>query len=268
MGKGSAICRLGSGGPGRSWLPPPQAIDTPGELRRELMVYPQQRPTMRFYSFVLKNVVRRRVRSTSDRDQHGRGRRGGGRPGGHFQRLRAVVHGTSTSNRKWTSSSSSGASSSGSPACCRAKLADQIAKIPGVKQVNSGLVDFTSMDELGPVGVLVQGWEPDSPLMKALDILPGGHLLTYADKKGVLLGEQLAISLDKHVGRQDDPLRQRDLHRDGHLQERHGLRERQHGRVASGIAAVHGPPGPGERLRHRRRASRGPGGNQANRPRH
>ena len=58
------------------------------------------------------------------------------------------------------------------------------------------------MDELGPVGVLVQGWEPDSPLMKALgpQLLPGGHLLTDADKKGVLLGERLAISLDKHVG--------------------------------------------------------------------
>jgi len=80
------------------------------------------------------------------------------------------------------------------------KLGDQIAKIPGVKQINSGLVDFTSMDELGPIGVLVQGWEPDAPLMKALDILPGGHRLTYADKKGVLLGERLAASLDKRVG--------------------------------------------------------------------
>ena len=58
------------------------------------------------------------------------------------------------------------------------------------------------MDELGPVGVLVQGWEPDSPADEGpgAQLLPGGHLLTYADKKGVLLGERLAISLDKHVG--------------------------------------------------------------------
>ena len=63
-----------------------------------------------------------------------------------------------------------------------AKLGDRIAKIPGVKQVNSGLVDFTSMDELGPVGVMVQGWEADSPLMKGLDILPGGRHLTATDK--------------------------------------------------------------------------------------
>lgn len=81
-----------------------------------------------------------------------------------------------------------------------AKVGDKLAKIPGVKQINSGLVDFTSMDELGPVGVLVQGWEPDSPLMQALDIQPGGHLLTHADRKGVLLGERLATSLDKKVG--------------------------------------------------------------------
>jgi putative ABC transport system permease protein len=83
-----------------------------------------------------------------------------------------------------------------------AKLGDQIAKIRGVKQINSGLVDFTSMDELGPIGVLVQGWEPDAPLMKALgpQLLPGGRLLTDADKNCVLLGERLAISLDKRVG--------------------------------------------------------------------
>jgi putative ABC transport system permease protein len=81
-----------------------------------------------------------------------------------------------------------------------ASLADQIAKIPGVKQINSGLVDFTSMDELGPVGVLVQGWEAGSPLMQALDILPGGRNLAATDKKCVLLGERLATSLDKHVG--------------------------------------------------------------------
>lgn len=81
-----------------------------------------------------------------------------------------------------------------------AKLGDEIAKIPGVKQINSGLVDFTSMDELGPIGVLVQGWEPDSPLMQALDIQPGGSRLTNSDKNRVLLGERLAISLDKRVG--------------------------------------------------------------------
>jgi putative ABC transport system permease protein len=81
-----------------------------------------------------------------------------------------------------------------------AKLGDRIAKVPGVRQVNSGLVDFTSMDELGPVGVMVQGWEADAPLMKDLEILPGGRHLTATDKHCVLLGQRLADSLDKHVG--------------------------------------------------------------------
>ena len=80
------------------------------------------------------------------------------------------------------------------------KLGDQIAKIPGVKQVNSGLVDYTSLEELGISALVVQGWVPDSPAMKALNILPGGHWLTVADRKGVLMGEDLAKSPEKKVG--------------------------------------------------------------------
>jgi putative ABC transport system permease protein len=156
---------------------------------------------MRFYTFVLKNVVRRRVRSSltvigmavaigavvalvgissgferSFKDIYQK------------QKVDIVVQQRGIKQRLTS--------------VMDAKLGDQIAKIRGVKQINSGLVDFTSMDELGPVGVLVQGWEPDSPLMKALgpQLQPGGRLLTGNDKKGVLLGERLAISLDKHVG--------------------------------------------------------------------
>jgi putative ABC transport system permease protein len=154
---------------------------------------------MRFYSFVLKNVVRRRVRSSltvigmavavgsvvalvgisrgfehSFLDIYQR------------QKVDLVVQQRGVKQRLTS--------------VLDAKLGDEIAKIPGVKQINSGLVDFTSMDELGPVGVLVQGWEPNAPLMLALDVLPGGHHLTAADEKCVLLGERLATSLDKHVG--------------------------------------------------------------------
>jgi len=55
---------------------------------------------------------------------------------------------------------------------------------------------------LGPVGVLVQGWETDSPLMKELNgnILPGGNPLAPDDPNGVLLGKRLAASLEKTVG--------------------------------------------------------------------
>jgi putative ABC transport system permease protein len=156
---------------------------------------------MRFYTFVLKNVIRRRVRSSLTVI-------GMAVAVGAVVALVGISSGFERSflniyqkqkvdiivqqrgvKQKLTS-------------VLDAKLEDEIKKIPGVKQINSGLVDFTSMDELGPVGVLVQGWQPDSPLMLALqpELLPGGHLLTYADKKGVLLGERLAISLDKKVG--------------------------------------------------------------------
>lgn len=154
---------------------------------------------MRFYSFVLKNVFRRRVRSSLT--VIGMAVAVGavvalvGISSGFERSFMAIYKQQKVDiivqqrgvKQKLTS-------------VLEAKLEDEIAKIPGVKGINSGLVDFTSMDELGPVGVLVQGWEPKSPLMQALNILPGGHLLTYDDNKGVLLGERLATSLDKKVG--------------------------------------------------------------------
>jgi putative ABC transport system permease protein len=154
---------------------------------------------MRFYTFVLKNVLRRRVRSCltivgmavavgavvalvgisqgferSFLDVYQR------------QKVDLIIQQRGV-KQKLTS-------------VLESKLGEQIAKISGVKAVNSGLVDFTSMDELGPVGVLVQGWEADATLMHDLDILPGGRLLEASDKNGILLGERLAISLEKKVG--------------------------------------------------------------------
>ena len=80
------------------------------------------------------------------------------------------------------------------------KLGDEIAKVPGVKQVNTGLVDYTSLEELGIRMLVVQGWIGDSEAMKALNILPGGHWLTASDRRGVLLGHELAQTLRKKVG--------------------------------------------------------------------
>jgi putative ABC transport system permease protein len=154
---------------------------------------------MRFYTFVLKNVVRRRVRSSLT--VIGMAVAVGavvalvGISSGFERSFLAIYQRDKVDlvvqqrgvKQKLTS-------------VLDAKLADQIAKIPGVKQINSGLVDFTSMDELGPVGVLVQGWEYDAPLMKALDIQPGGRRLAATDTKCVLLGERLATSLEKHAG--------------------------------------------------------------------
>ena len=118
---------------------------------------------MRFYTFVLKNVVRRRVRSSLT--VIGMAVAVGavvalvGISSGFERSFKAIYQKQKVDivvqqrgiKQRLTS-------------VLDAKLGDQIAKIPGVKQINSGLVDFTSMDELGPVGVLVQGWEPDSPV--------------------------------------------------------------------------------------------------------
>lgn len=154
---------------------------------------------MRFYTFVLKNVIRRRVRS-------GLTVIGMAVAVGAVVALVGISSGFERSflaiyqreqvdlvvqqrgvKQKLTS-------------VLDAKLEDRIRKIPGVRQINSGLVDFTSMDELGPIGVLVQGWQADAPMMRGLNILPGGRQLAETDRKCVLLGERLAASLEKKVG--------------------------------------------------------------------
>ncbi len=154
---------------------------------------------MRFYTFVLKNILRRRVRSALTVI-------GMAVAVGAVVALVGISRGFERSflaiyqrekvdliiqqrgvKQKLTSVLDAG-------------LGKKIAEVPGVKTVNSGLVDFTSMDELGPVGVLVQGWEVDSPMMRHLNILPGGRPLEASDKNCLLLGERLALSLDKKVG--------------------------------------------------------------------
>lgn len=154
---------------------------------------------MRFYTFVLKNVVRRRVRSTLT--VIGMAVAVGavvalvGVSSGFERSFMAIYQRQKVDlvvqqkgvKQKLTS-------------VLDAKLGEKFAAIPGVKRVDSGLVDFTSMDELGPIGVLVQGWEHDSSLMGELNILPGGKYLKSNDHRCVLLGERLATSLDKKVG--------------------------------------------------------------------
>jgi putative ABC transport system permease protein len=154
---------------------------------------------MRFYSFVLKNVFRRRIRSMltvvgmavavgavvalvgisssseqsfKDIYQH--------------QKVAVVVQQRGAKQRLTSTLSD--------------KLGEEIAKIPGVERVNTGLVDFTSLEELGNKAVVLQGWIPDSLAMRDLNIMPGGHYITAADTRGVLMGEDLARALGKHVG--------------------------------------------------------------------
>jgi len=153
---------------------------------------------MRFHTFVLKNVVRRRVRSTltvvgvavavggvvaligisSSTEQS-------------FKRIYerqnvAIIVQQRGAKQRLTS-------------VLDEKLGRRIEQIPGVVAANPGLVDFTSIEELGADAVVVQGWEANSPLMKKLDIV-AGRSLAASDSKGVLLGETLATALDKKLG--------------------------------------------------------------------
>jgi putative ABC transport system permease protein len=154
---------------------------------------------MRFHSFVLKNVVRRRMRSSltvigvavavgavvaligisssSERSFLEIYRR---------QNVAVIVQQRGAKQRLTS--------------VLDATLGDKIAAISGVKSVTAGLVMFTSLEELGDDAVVVNGWESDSPLMKKLDVLPEGRLLKADDQQSVLLGEDLANALEKKVG--------------------------------------------------------------------
>ena len=154
---------------------------------------------MRFYTFVLKNVVRRRMRSSltvigvavavgavvalvgiSNSSEHSFME--------IYQRQNVSILVQQRGAKQRLTS------------VLDAKLGEKIAKIPGVKHAIPGLVDFTSLEELGSDAVVLQGWEAGSPLMQKLEILPGGRYLEPNDKHCVLLGEELAGSLDKRLG--------------------------------------------------------------------
>ncbi len=154
---------------------------------------------MRFYSFVLKNVVRRRVRSTLTVI-------GMAVAVGAVVALIGVSNGTERSFKEIYKRQNIAIIVDQHGAKQRLtsvldeKLGEQIAKIPGVQQVNGGLVDYTSLEDLGADAVIVNGWQADAPLMKKLDVVPGGRLLKADDTHCVMFGEELAVALEKHVG--------------------------------------------------------------------
>ncbi len=79
-------------------------------------------------------------------------------------------------------------------------LGEKIAAIPGVKQVNAGLIDMTSSPDLDTaMGIVVQGWPADCELFDDLEMLQGSRLIA-GDHGKILLGRILAQSLGKKVG--------------------------------------------------------------------
>ena len=153
---------------------------------------------MRFYSFVLKNVVRRRVRSSLTII-------GVALAVGAVVALVGVSRSTERSFKKVyeTQNVAIIVQQSGKKqrltSILDTSLGKEIEKIHGVKAVNPGLVEFSSLEEL-PDAVVMNGWEIGSPLMKKLKIKPGGRNMEPGDERCVLLGEQLAVALDKQPG--------------------------------------------------------------------
>ncbi|MGO9465016.1 MAG: ABC transporter permease [Isosphaeraceae bacterium] len=79
------------------------------------------------------------------------------------------------------------------------RLADKIRALPGVRDVFGGLVDTVSFNDLGLYGVLVQGWMPETLAFDHLRLI-SGRALRRDDGKAVMLGTILAKNLGKGVG--------------------------------------------------------------------
>ncbi len=79
------------------------------------------------------------------------------------------------------------------------QLGEQIAKVPGVKQVDARLVDIISFEKYNIIGVLINGWLVDSPLFDRLTVREGRRLIP-SESRAVFMGRVLAAHLDKRVG--------------------------------------------------------------------
>jgi putative ABC transport system permease protein len=74
-----------------------------------------------------------------------------------------------------------------------AKLAEDIKKLPGVKDTCAGLVDFQSVEELGTEPVGIQGWPAGNYMFRELKIISGENLSDRnTDSKSVIVGNTLA----------------------------------------------------------------------------
>jgi putative ABC transport system permease protein len=78
-------------------------------------------------------------------------------------------------------------------------LADRLKDLDGVRSVTMGLWEDASFAGLDQPHRL-NGWPPESFAFEALSILPGGRSLEPNDSHVVLLGKTLAGELDKKVG--------------------------------------------------------------------
>ena len=78
-------------------------------------------------------------------------------------------------------------------------LAPKMALVPGVKEVVPGLIDVISFEDKGLLGVLLQGYVPETMVLSNLKIL-NGRSLKKTDEHVVIVGGGVASSLKVKAG--------------------------------------------------------------------
>jgi len=75
----------------------------------------------------------------------------------------------------------------------------RLAELPDVETVTAGLMDVVSFPEADLISVAVQGWPPETIMFDDIEIV-AGRRLESGDKGSVMLGTILARNMDKKVG--------------------------------------------------------------------
>src|SRR3954464_4244833 len=78
-------------------------------------------------------------------------------------------------------------------------VGDQLRKIPGVHEVIGSLMDLISFEDRDLFMVIVNGWEPNSPVWDRVDTL-SGRRPRPDERHAVMLGRILAANLGKKTG--------------------------------------------------------------------
>jgi len=155
---------------------------------------------MRFHTFVLKNVLRRRIRSTLTLT-------GVAAAVGMFVTLVGISDGLQATlldlyqQRHIHLIVSRSDAVNPMAGTLPEKLGQDVAALDGVQGVSPGLVDMLSFDNLGINGVVVQGWPAGAFMFRELTILEGqGLTVESRGKKGIMLGKDLAKNAHLKLG--------------------------------------------------------------------
>jgi putative ABC transport system permease protein len=79
------------------------------------------------------------------------------------------------------------------------RLGARMAALPHVQQVIAGLMDVIALEKFDLFAVLVNGWEPASPVLNRIKVL-SGRLFKAGDEHKLILGKVLAANTGKKVG--------------------------------------------------------------------